>query len=109
MSNYLNHGLSALMEAVNMSKRAENSSEELLEAFESAIDEDIIGFLTDEDSDATEDTVENDMSGNGIGTDDEKMEKLLSKIPPADEDIEDQLDNLTESCIPTMEELEYGI
>ena len=109
MSNYLNHGLSALMEAVNMSKRAENSSEELLEAFESAIDEDIIGLMTDEEGDTTEDTVENDMSGNGIGTDDEKMEELLSKIPPADEDIEDQLDNLTESCIPTLEELRYSI
>ena len=108
MSNFLNHGLSALMEAVNMSKRAEDSSDELLEAFESAIDEDIIGCLVDEDGDATDDTVENDMNGDGIGSEDEKMEKLLSKIPPADEDIEDQLENLTESCLPTLEELEYG-
>ena len=107
MAGLMTYGLSALMEAVNMSKRAEDTSNELLEMFESAIDEDIIGCLTDDETDATDDSVETDMGGDGIGLDDEKMEKLLSKIPPSDEGIEDQVEKLTESCLPTLEELEY--
>lgn len=106
MSNFLGHGLSALMEATRMSRRAENQSNELVEMFESSIDEDIIGCLTD-DEDVTEDSVESDMNGHGIGTEDEKMERLLSNIPPSDEDIEDHVERLTENCLPTLEELQY--
>lgn len=104
MSKFLTHGLSALMEACNQSEAAENSSENLYEMFEAAIDEDIINAVTGSVGDADDDSVEADMAGEGVN--DEKMEKLLAKIPASDEDIEDEIENLTESLIPS-DELEY--
>ena len=105
----LNHGLSALMEATKLTKNAEEANESLLEAYDNAIDDDIKACLTgddEDDGDAFDDSVESDMTGDGIGDEDEKMEKLLQNIPPSDEGIEDQIESLTESLIPS-DELEY--
>jgi hypothetical protein len=96
MSKILTHGLSALMEACKLSEEAEMENEALFVAFEEAIDDDIIDAVTGRNMD---DTVENDMDGEGVG-DDEEMEKLLSKIPPADKDVDEQIDDLVESVIP---------
>lgn len=101
MDSYLTYGLSALMEAVNQSPKAEQAKDALFEAFSDRIDEDIIGCLHDEDADPDEDSIESSMGGNGVG-DDKKMEELLEKIPPADEDIEDRLGELTESYLPEL-------
>lgn len=87
------YGLSSLMEAINQSQRAEDSSDAQAAMFEEAIDDDIINALTGDDS------VEDDMDGDGVG-DDAEMEKLLAKIPPSDDMTEDEMDELTESFIP---------
>lgn len=104
----LNHGLSALMEACRQSENAEVSNESLFESFDEKIDDDVKACLTgdDPDDDVLDDSVESDMAGNGIGTDDEKMEKLLNKIPPSDEGIEEDIESLAESVIPS-DELDY--
>ncbi len=94
MSGIMSHGLSALMEAVNHSKRANDESNQLTAMFEEAIDDDIIRAVTGKD----EDSVETDMDGEGIGEDDEEMEALLSKIPPSDDLDEENLDALEEAC-----------
>lgn len=105
MANFLTHGLSALMEAVSLSKNAEETSDNLMVAFEEAIDEDVIGCLTGDESGVGEDSVDSDMNGNGIGDEDSKMQELLDKIPPSDEDVEDKIAELTESCLPDLSEL----
>ena len=47
-----------------------------------------------------EDSVEADMAGDGISSEDEKKyEKLLSKIPAYNEGIEDEIKQMTESLI----------
>lgn len=105
----LNHGLSALMEACKQSDKAEEKNDALFEAFNDAIDDDIKACLTgEEDGDIPEDSVEADMAGEGIGDEDEKMEKLLQNIPPSDEGIEDQIEALSESLIPS-DELGYAV
>lgn len=103
MSKLLTHGLSALMEAVNHSERSEKENDEMLEAFEQSIgaDDAVVGCLMDDEEDEGEDSVEDDMNGNGVG-DDEEMEKLLAKIPPSDEAMEEQIEGLTESCLPIL-------
>lgn len=102
MSKLLTHGLSALIEAVNHSERSEKESDEMLEAYEQSIgaDDAVVGCLMD-DEDEGEDSVEDDMSGNGVG-DDEEMKRLLAKIPPSDEAMEEQIEGLTESCLPIL-------
>lgn len=103
MSNLLNHGLSALMEACKQTKSEEDSDTKLMEAFQDAIDDDIIDAVMGNDMD---DSVEADMDGDGVG-DDSKMEELLAKIPPSDEDIDDiSLESVIESCLPSSDELE---
>jgi hypothetical protein len=92
----VSHGLSTLMEAVNLGQRADDKSETLYSLFEGAIDEDIINAVTGQ-----EDTVDGDMDGEGVG-DDEQMEELLSKIPPSDEMTEDEIENVTESFLPEL-------
>ena len=102
MVGIVSHGLSTLMEAINMSKRSNDESDKLTAMFEEAIDDDIIKMATGKD----DDTVENDMEGDGVG-DDEEMEELLSKIPPSDEMDEDDLEGLEEaceSCLPILED-----
>lgn len=101
----LNHGLSALMEACKQSENAEAVDESLLEAYSNAVDDDIKACLTDDDNegDTLDDSVEADMSGEGVGDEDEKMEKLLKHIPPSDEGVEDQIESLSESLIPSDE------
>lgn len=91
-SSIASHGLSALMEATKQQEEKKDASDELCEAFEGAIDEDIIKAVTGADSD----DVEDDLDGDGIG-DEEKMEELLSKIPPADEAAEEDVEDITES------------
>lgn len=104
----LNHGLSALMEACNQSERAENESNELLETYEELADDDIKACLTDDEDedDVLDDSVESDMAGNGIGEDEEKIAALVKQIPPSDEDIEEKIETLSESLIPS-DELDY--
>lgn len=99
----LTHGLSALMEACKQSENAEIASESLLESYQDSIDDDIKACMTGDDCDKSDDSVESDMAGNGIGDDDKKMEELLKSIPPSDEGIEDQIQALTESLIPSDE------
>jgi len=94
MVRIVSHGLSTLMEAINQSKRANDESDKLTAMFEEAIDDDVIKLATGKDVDS----VESDMDGDGIGEDDEEMEKLLSKIPPSDEMDEDNLEQLEEAC-----------
>lgn len=103
MSKLMSHGLSALMEAVNHSERSEKEGEEMTEMFEQSIgaDDAVVGCLMDDDDDEGDDSVEGDMSGNGVG-DEEQMEKLLAKIPPSDEAMEEQIEGLTESCLPIL-------
>lgn len=97
MSSLLTHGLSALMEACKMSESADVENDTLVEAFEAAIDDDIKAAVAGKSLD---DSVESDMDGEGVG-DDSKMEELLSKIPPSDEDIDEEISNLVESVIPS--------
>lgn len=97
----LSYGLNSLMEAVKQSPRAEEAGEALFEAFSNRIDEDIIGCLHDDEADPDEDSIESSMGGNGVG-DDKKMEELLDKIPPSDDEIEEKLEELTESCLPEL-------
>ena len=92
LSSIASHGLSALMEATRQQKEKKDASDELCEAFEGAIDDDIIKAVTGADND----DVEDDMDGDGVG-DDEKMEELLSKIPPADEAAEEDAEEITEA------------
>lgn len=94
-----NFGLSTLMEAINMSKRSEESSEGLTAMFEEAIDDDIIAAVTGNDND----TVEEDMDGAGAEDDDE-MEALLAKIPPSDEMTEEEMGAMTESDMDALTE-----
>lgn len=103
MSKLMSHGLSALMEAVNHSERSEKEGEEMTEMLEQSIgaDDAVVGCLMDDDDDEGDDSVEGDMSGNGVG-DEEQMEKLLAKIPPSDEAMEEQIEGLTESCLPIL-------
>lgn len=103
MSSLMTHGLSALMEACKQSERADNKSESLYEAFESAIDDDIIAAVTG--SNVTDDSVEADMDGEGVN--DEKMEKLLEKIPPSDETVSDDVEELVEESLIPIDEMGY--
>ena len=103
MSTLLSHGLSALMEACKQSEIAEDNSDKLFEAFESAIDEDIISAVTG--SNVTDDSVEADMAGEGVN--DDKIEKLLEKIPPSDENVSDDINQLVEESLIPSDELEY--
>lgn len=99
MSSLLTHGLSALMEATSYSRTAEVENDSLMELFEGSIDDDIIDAVTGGN---LEDTVEKDIDGEGVG-DDEEIAKLISKIPPADEDIDEEISALSESVIPSDE------
>ncbi len=94
MASLMSYGLSTLMEAINHSQRAEDSSDQLAATFEEAIDDDIIKYVTGDD----DDEVEDDMDGDGIGEEDEEMERLLAKIPPSDEMDEEILEDLEEAC-----------
>lgn len=93
MSNLLTHGLSALMEACNMSENSEIENDSLFEAFNNAIDDDIIDALDGNDS------VENDMNGNGV-VNDKEISKLVDKIPPSDALVKEDIGSLTESLVP---------
>lgn len=86
------YGLSTLMEAINHSERKNVASTALLEAYEDAIDDDIVAAVTGKDSDS----LEEDMDGDGVG-DDDAMQKLVNKIPPSDQMDEEQIGQITES------------
>lgn len=95
-----NIGLSSLMEAINHSEREEIASEEMTQLFEEAIDDDVIDAVNGDNFD---NDVEDDMDGDGIGDDDEELEALIAKIPPADNIDEHRLEEFEdaiESCIP---------
>lgn len=99
----MNLGLSALMEAMNQSEIAMESSDALFEAFEDTIDDDIkimvggdgMASLPDEDED-----MDADMVGLGIDDEDEdKYKKLIALIPEDGDDAEEAADELAESLM----------
>ena len=98
MSNY---GLSALMEAMKQSETAEKSAQAEEKLMESIADDEVKRLIMGDD------TVENDMDGNGIGhEEEEELEDFIKKIPASEdtateeEDVEEALtllEGLTES------------
>lgn len=101
MNSALTYGLSSLMKATKLSQSSEDAGDALFEAFDNSIDEDIIGCLHG-DTDPDDDSIESSIAGNGI-EDDEKMEALLERIPADDEDINDKIEQLVESCLPILD------
>lgn len=97
-------GFSALMESMHESVNQEAKSEEMFELFEASVPDDIKSEITDgEISDVPEDSVEDDMDGNGIGSDEEKtIAKLISKIPPDDEGLSDDIDSLVDEAMESV-------
>ena len=68
-------GLTALFEAMDSTKKVQQSNDALFEAFTDAIDDDVQTMV-------------------------EKYEKLIALIPEDDEDIEDRIDEVVESVLP---------
>lgn len=107
-----NYGLNILMEALHHTESAQNRSNVLTTLFEESIDDDIIGALIDDDTQPSDDdTVDNDISGNGIGIDEEnKIKELVDNLPESPTDKspdEEDLEDLIESYLPTINELQY--
>lgn len=91
-------GMTQMMEAL-ANKDAENHDImlEALENLDDSVFETVEGVEDEEDYD---DSVENDMAGRGVGSDDEdKYEQLLKDIPEDDEDMDDRIDEVTEGFI----------
>ena len=91
-------GMTQMMEAL-ANKDAENHdiTLEALENLDDSVFEAVEGVEDEEDYD---DSVENDMAGRGVGSDDEdKYEQLLKDIPEDDEDMDDRIDEVTEGFI----------
>lgn len=98
MSQY---GLSALMEAMKQSESAEKSAQAEQDLMESIADDEVKRLIMGDD------TVENDMEGNGIGHEEEKeLEDFIKKIPASEDDAAEEeeveealtlLEGLTES------------
>ncbi|MCM1218319.1 MAG: hypothetical protein NC548_27855 [Lachnospiraceae bacterium] len=85
-------GLNTLMEAVSDLNDRDISFDPILEAATDLVDDDVKQQFID-------DSVEADMAGDGISAEDEKKyEKLISKIPPYNEGIEEDIASLTESA-----------
>lgn len=89
-------GLSALMEAVQHTEEAARGNTILMEAMDEGVDEDLKIMVGGEDCGfIPEESLESEMAGLGID-DDDKMEKLLALIPEDDEDIEENIEDVTE-------------
>lgn len=98
-----NYGLTALMESINRSETAQKQNDKLMVLFESVADDDIASKVTGEDYELSEDSVVNDMAGQGIGYKDEKkLEKLIATIPEDDSDDIDINEENIESVIESV-------
>ena len=87
-------GLSTLMEAVSDLPDRDITFDPIFEAAAELVDDEVKQHFI-------EDSVEADMAGDGISSDDEKRyESILKKIPSYNEGIGDEIDALTESLIP---------
>ena len=102
-----NYGLTTLMESIVQSETNERQCDKLMGLFESAVDDRVASMVTGDDYslDAAEDSVENDMSGHGIGYEEEKkLEKIIDTIPEDESDTadfsENDIESLVESLIP---------
>lgn len=90
------YGLSSLMEALKQSETMENALNAEMELMEGAATDDVRDLFIGEDS------VENDMTGNGMSEKEKKeIDDFISKIPPSkdaadDEGVEEAL-NLVDS------------
>lgn len=88
-------GFNTLMEAMNKSA-AEQAFDPIFEAATELDDDDVKELFIGGDS------VEDDMDGNGISDADEaRYEELLKKIPVDGEELEDDIEELTESFFMT--------
>lgn len=93
------YGLSSLMEALKQSETMENALNAEMELMEGAVTDDVRDLFIGEDS------VENDMTGNGMSEKEKKeIDDFISKIPPSkdaasDEGVEEAL-NLVDSYDP---------
>lgn len=107
------YGLSCLMEAMKQSESAEAAMDSEMRLMESSAEDDVRELFIGEDS------VENDMNGNGIDeAEKEKLEDFISQIPlskdakvPEDEedvseDVAEAL-NLLESCTNSINYWRY--
>lgn len=85
------YGLSGLMEAMKQSESAEMAMVAEMNLMENATGDDVKDLFIGEDS------VENDMAGNGMGEDErKKIEDFISKIPPS-KDAADMQEGLEET------------
>ena len=106
----MKYGLSGLMEAMKQSETAEAALEAELSLMESVADDEVKRLILGDD------TVENDMEGNGIGEEErKKLEDFIKKIPEStdnmniydDEELEEEIEetmSLLEACSKEMEE-----
>lgn len=103
-----NYGLTALMEGIRQSESTQNKNDKLMALFEAtAIDDRVASMVTGDNYELEvddEDSVEKDMAGHGIGyKDEEKLKKLIDKIPEdTSEDLdidEDEIEGLIESVL----------
>lgn len=83
-----NYGLTALMEGIRQSESTDAKNDKLFTLFEAtSIDDRVASMVTGDSYDLEEDSVEKDMSGHGIGYDEEeKIKKLIDKIPEDDDE-----------------------
>ena len=86
-----NYGLSALMESITRSETTQRQNDQLMGLFEATVSDDIATMVTGDDYSLNdEDSVENDMAGNGIGYEEEKkLEKIIDTIPEDETDSAD--------------------
>jgi hypothetical protein len=98
------HGLSTLMESIHQTESYEKSNDKLMEMMEGVIDDGIMEAVTGEDIiDPIDDSVNSDMDGNGIGSEEEEaLDRILDNIPPDDETIDDEMDDTMESILESV-------
>lgn len=104
MTGTIGFGLSALMEASKHASEAQNFNKNVMEAMDSAVDDDLKAMVAgDGFGFDPEDTADAEMAGLGITpADEEKYQKLLSMIPEDDEDMESQIQEVTEGFFMNM-------
>ena len=104
MAGTIGFGLSALMEASKHASEAQNFNKNVMEAMDSAVDDDLKALVAgDGFGFDPEDMADAEMAGLGITpADEEKYQKLLSMIPEDDEDMESQIQEVTEGFFMNM-------
>lgn len=104
MTGTIGFGLSALMEAAKHADEALHFNDSVMEAMDSSVDDDLrIMVAGDGFGFYPEDSAEAEMAGLGITpADEEKYQKLLDMIPDDDEDMDKQIEEVTESFFMNM-------